>query len=322
MARQELDANLCPACWTASITSILDDAGGYIYSCRRCGKFRIPSSVLEEVRTNNAHPLHSANIVRPAVCHHLRRAQEMGATPMLSADLIQRVVNDPWLPTITDQMHNLLRLIAIRSDGPGEVIEIRGYYDQYIVGTQSPGSIDALLEELEYNRFVTKTPTEGGHLVRATVSGWMRYEAIRRGTSQGRSVFLAMPFGTDLDDTWLPFLRRAVAEAGFNLTRMDDRPQAGIVDVRMRAEIENSRFVIVDLTYANHGAYWEAGYAEGLGKIVFYTCRKGEFIHFDTAHLQRVEWEKLGLDAAAQKLKAMIQTTLPDALHQQRSPSS
>jgi len=35
----------------------------------------------------------------------------------------------------------------------------------------------------------------------------------------------------------------------------------------------------------NPGAYWEAGYAEGLGKPVIYTCEEAKFVeasHFDT----------------------------------------
>jgi nucleoside 2-deoxyribosyltransferase len=63
-----------------------------------------------------------------------------------------------------------------------------------------------------------------------------------------------------------------VAATGFILRRLDDEPKAGLIDDRMRAEIQASRFVIVDLTHMNRGAYWEAGYAEGLGKPVIYTC--------------------------------------------------
>jgi len=33
---------------------------------------------------------------------------------------------------------------------------------------------------------------------------------------------------------------------------------------RMRLEIRRSRFAVVDLTHGNRGAYWEAGFAEGL----------------------------------------------------------
>ena len=58
----------------------------------------------------------------------------------------------------------------------------------------------------------------------------------------------------------------------------------------MRVKIRDAKFVIADLTHDNNGAYWEAGYAEGLGKPVVYICEKTKFedknngTHFDVNH--------------------------------------
>lgn len=76
--------------------------------------------------------------------------------------------------------------------------------------------------------------------------------------------------------------------------------------------------MIADLTHQNRGAYWEAGFAEGLGKPVIYTCRKDVFedktkgTHFDTNHHLTVVWEPDNLDDAVERLKATIRATLPD----------
>lgn len=81
-------------------------------------------------------------------------------------------------------------------------------------------------------------------------------------------------------------------------------------------ELRRSRFTIAELTDDNSGAYWEAGYAEGLGRPVIYTCGKGFFdgpgTHFDTNHHQTIVWESGALDDAAAQLKAMIRVTLPE----------
>ncbi len=62
----------------------------------------------------------------------------------------------------------------------------------------------------------------------------------------------------------------------------------------MREQIRDAAFVIVDLTHDNSGAYWEAGYAEGLGKPVIYICEMAKFeaaqTHFDTNHCTTVIW--------------------------------
>ncbi len=131
---------------------------------------------------------------------------------------------------------------------------------------------------------------------------------------------MAMKFGDkELDELVDEFFRPAVAKTGFTLRRLDDVPKAGLIDDRMRVEIKSSRFLIADLTHANNGAYWEAGYAEGLGKPVIYTCKKsvfdnpGERPHFDTNHHLTVVWDADDRESAAERLKATIRATMPDA---------
>ena len=58
---------------------------------------------------------------------------------------------------------------------------------------------------------------------------------------------------------------------------MRDVATAGVIDNIMRMRIKEARFVIADLTHDNNGAYWEAGYAEGLGKPVIYICEAEKF---------------------------------------------
>jgi nucleoside 2-deoxyribosyltransferase len=128
-----------------------------------------------------------------------------------------------------------------------------------------------------------------------------------------------MPFNNSrLDSIWLPMAREAVKATGFDLRRVDDQPEPGIIDNIMRVQIEEARFVVVELTGANLGAHWEAGYAEGLRKPVIYSCHRDEKkIHFDTSHLTRIPWHEDQLESAAKQLKAMIRHMLPDAVHEE-----
>jgi nucleoside 2-deoxyribosyltransferase len=106
-----------------------------------------------------------------------------------------------------------------------------------------------------------------------------------------------------------------VKQAGFDLFRLDEAPKAGLIDDNMRVSIRTSDFVISDLSDDNPGAYWEAGYAEGLGKPVIYTCEKEKFEkekpHFDTNHHLTIIWDKKNSQEAGEKLKATIRATLP-----------
>lgn len=160
---------------------------------------------------------------------------------------------------------------------------------------------------------VTSRPAE----FMLTLEGWERYEELKLGHSASRTAFMAMPFSNEeLRQIVEVAFRPAVEETGFKLMRVDDEPKAGPIDNKMRVDIMTSRFVIADLTDKNRGAYWEAGYAEGLGKPVIYTCEKAFFnvpynVHFDTNHHHTILWESSNPEKAAEDLKATIRATLP-----------
>lgn len=102
----------------------------------------------------------------------------------------------------------------------------------------------------------------------------------------------------DLDSFVQDVVKPAVKEStDYDLVDMRDVGKAGIIDNIMRVQIRDAKFVIADLTHDNNDAYWEAGYAEGLGKPVIYICEKEKFesndgTHFDTNHCTTVFWSK------------------------------
>ena len=55
--------------------------------------------------------------------------------------------------------------------------------------------------------------------------------------------------------------------------------------------IKDSKFVVADLTHQNNGAYFEEGYAMGLGKPVIQLCKKDVQLHFDIAQKNTIMWE-------------------------------
>jgi hypothetical protein len=72
--------------------------------------------------------------------------------------------------------------------------------------------------------------------------------------------FMAMEYDDEALDKYVQdHFAPAVAETGFHLQRLDDVPKAGLIDDRLRVEIQSCRFLVADLSHANNGAYWEAG---------------------------------------------------------------
>ena len=126
-----------------------------------------------------------------------------------------------------------------------------------------------------------------------TIEGWERYERQKRGQVSGNQGFMAMKFGDPcLDSFAREVVKPAVESMGYRLFDMRDVARAGVIDNIMRIQIKDSAFLIADLTHDNAGAYWEAGYAEGLGKPVIYICERSKFeekpSHFDTNHCTTV----------------------------------
>ena len=134
--------------------------------------------------------------------------------------------------------------------------------------------------------------------INLTLEGLKQYEDDKRGKNDGNYGFLAMQFDEEpLDDFIRNVLKPTVEkELGFEIYNMRDISRAGIIDNIMRDQIRRAEFVVADLSHDNSGAYWEAGYAEGLNKPVIYICEKKKFddhkTHFDTNHCTTVTWSR------------------------------
>ena len=108
-------------------------------------------------------------------------------------------------------------------------------------------------------------------------------------------------------------------EIGYDLVDMRNVSQTGSIDNIMLVRIRDSAFVIADLTHDNHGAYWEAGYAEGLGKPVVYICEKTKFdekgTHFDVSHYMTILWSNDDPKDDSKEFRKKLVATLQHSLN-------
>ena len=148
-----------------------------------------------------------------------------------------------------------------------------------------------------------------------TASGWIYYEELRRAHVASNYAFFARQFANpDLDKAVKQCLRDAVEQTGFELRTVTQK--AGLIDAIIEDEIRRCRFLIADLSDDNPGAYWETGFAEGLGKPVIYICREKDKVgaekktHFDTNHRHTVRWDPNSFAKTEAELKAVIRNTL------------
>lgn len=262
-----MDATIgsCLVCETAA--EVQENGGRMLFKCSRCGNFGLSGTAAtllpEYLPTKRS---------RALVSHYLRRMQSAQKWPIATWGVLQGVLKTASLPTPREQADNVIRLLGDRlQDDPGSQVELDDEHTGGIVGTTSQEGLLYVLGELVNMRLLDAPYIHQGsrRIVRLTFDGWGRYEELRRGAHSGRFAFMAMKFGDpQLDGVLNDHFRPAVQSTGFDLRRLDDTPKAGLIDDRLRVEIRACRFLIADLTHANNGAYWEAGYAEGLGKPV------------------------------------------------------
>ncbi|MBF0356569.1 MAG: hypothetical protein HQL43_15155 [Alphaproteobacteria bacterium] len=226
------------------------------------------------------------------------------------------------MPSPKEQADNLIRWIGSESKEAGELIQLVEPLVLSVIGCITKDGLRFVMTSLEKAGLITVVNRGQFFETPLTMLGWERFETLEQGVVSGRVAFMAMKFGNpELDRIVDDHLRPAVHATGFVLRRLDDAPRAGLIDDRLRVEIKSSRFLISDLTHGNKGAYWEAGYAEGLGKPVIYTCKKEVFEgqdhperpHFDTNHHLTVVWDSAAPEEAVSRLKATIRATLPEA---------
>jgi hypothetical protein len=244
----------------------------------------------------------------------IRAPSSEPATIVLDRKMVESIIKNPP-PSIAEQKNKLVLWVGDNSL-PGESVPVDANIHQSIMGAITPKGFLLVLDALTNAGLVTPT-TVGSPPNRAlSYKGWEYYDELRRGTVDSHTAFMAMQYNeTQLDDIVENVFRGAVRQTGFDLTVLRDKPKAGLIDDRLRVEIRAARFLIADLTHENAGAYWEAGYAEGLGRPVIYTCEKKKFegskTHFDTNHHLTVLWDSERQEDTAKELKATIRATLP-----------
>jgi nucleoside 2-deoxyribosyltransferase len=291
-------------------------------NCPACGKYKIDGSSFSILHHNQY-----TTEQRAILSHYVRQQNAAGEEPFFLDNLIKQILRDFSLPKLGEQTDNLILYLGKNTTA--------GKISQFYVPalTASAGALDKtntafICEYLfkqnyvihDYKELVIRDDSISLGL---TMKGWERFYELEKGMVDRRIAFMAMPFNDDrLDRVYKEWFKPACKAVGFELRRVDEKPEAGIINNKMLVDIRKSRFVIAELTDENRGVYWEAGFAEGLGRPVIYTCDKkyeekiketGKAIHFDINHHQIVFWTDDDLLDAAKRLVITIQATIPEA---------
>jgi len=301
----------CPICEEMYVESSETTGRSTHYRCRRCGDFILTSTARAMLQV----PLDDYPNGRILLSYSVRRMQG-NTPPTLDHKTVKAILANSSLPSLREQENNIILYLGNNSN-PGKTTIISRGHLIAVSGSVNHEGLGFIISHLKQSGLLNHSVLHSGdQSLRLEMKGWERFEEIRRGSIDSKQAFMAMPFGQSVLDEIYKHFKSAVAQTGFDLRRIDERPKAGLIDDRLRVEIRTSRFLIAELTESNPGAYWEAGFAEGLGKPVIYSCEKSYFekegSHFDTNHHLTVLWDANNIDKALDELKATIRATLPD----------
>ncbi len=220
-------------------------------------------------------------------------------------------VHQDRFPSAEDRLFSFLRELIRQHDTHD--------WDRLLAasGCQSNKELDEFWTYVVDQGWVRATPAMGArgwHLTSMNLSARMYVESRARTESLDRQGFVAMWFDKSLEAAFAQGFKPAIEEAGYAPYRVDQDHFLGKVDDRIIAAIRQSRFVVADFTCGAEGArggvYYEAGFAQGLGLPVIFTCRQDCFenVHFDTDHINHLIWTDPG--DLRSKLQARIEATL------------
>lgn len=179
---------------------------------------------------------------------------------------------------------------------------------EYNINNNQTGGILKILTDMGY----LKEPQSDEFYI-ITAEGWKKIDALKKKNLIRKQAFIAMHFGKKTANIREAF-RQAITESGYSVKIIDEKEHNNQIVPEIFFEIEQSLFVVVDVTYPNYGAYYEAGYAQALGKEVIVCCSKDKFNdpdtrpHFDIAQKSMIIWDDT--DDLVRRLKRRIEATV------------
>lgn len=304
----------CPIC-NASLTGHPEPTprDARLIPCPNCGTYEISGSA--EASLPKWQNEHQELVSR--LSHRIWKMGGPGDPPFVCSDHFDETEHSKPI-SIQEQADNLMLELDSATQSPGHQVQLLVSSTWAgRIGAADSSNVRFIAESLIAQGLIEEVPVDNGRAYRITFSGYQYLDELKRGQRDSRKAFFASQWGDPrLDDAFRNVISPAVQQTGFRLFRLDHEPKAGLIDDRMRVEIRTSRFLIADLTHDNSGAYWEAGFAEGLGKPVIFTCERSVFekreTHFDTNHHLTVVWDEDDSEGTSERLKATIRATLPD----------
>ena len=202
------------------------------------------------------------------------------------------------LLSVNDRANRFLQFFVESIDSVAENINEYVATDDAYAWSESMnwGEIRYFLSYLEEMGWIRGRMLNRGFYGTITVAGYSQVEEQRTNldSSQG---FVAMWFHESMNEVYDNGIRPGIVAAGYSPLIINRKLDVNKIDDEIIGEIRRSRFLVADFTHGEDGArggvYFEAGFAQGLGIPVIYSCRYDmiDKLHFDTRQYAHIVWK-------------------------------
>lgn len=308
----------CPVCGTTTPCHVNYDRDLVFYSCPVCGKYQLGAYWKERNHFDMNHLAaflaHNAynsadkfenryyTTVSKEICDELQK-EGQGHPVHIDSEIVEA-----WYPkSFTEKIDQILLYLYKHAPHIGQTIQFSAqklysflFIDRYdlINGQYVPREDDSI--EAGARFFISclikqdliaesgKLPFAAAQRFTLTPRGYARIDEVQRNTANGRNVLVAMSFNNT--EKLREAIRKGIHSAGYIAIFIDEVQHNELITPELLKHIKDSKFVVVDLTHQNNGAYFEEGYAMGLGKPVIQLCKRGVQLHFDIAQKNTIIW--------------------------------
>ena len=312
----------CLLCGTNKSFRLLSENISF-YDCEKCGCYGIPHWYMDYLKDPHSYIEIDFDIhkLRCYLFYHNDEIPAKIISPLgkqFKEENLEKITSstlETWYPkSFKEKVDYILLKLAKLSKFEGDYVDTTKFVDVLFFCKAIKDGLEEIRDFNEQIEFMKSYFTsEGlfnciGYKFQLLPKAWNRVYTLQDNLVGNLNVFVAMKFGKETEE-----LRDKIKEGleGFNVRIMDEIEHNHQIVPEMLYEIRNSKFVIVELSHHNNGAYYEAGYALGVGKEVIHICKKTKKrskLHFDVAQVNTIFYDTI--DEIPKKLKDRIKVTI------------
>jgi nucleoside 2-deoxyribosyltransferase len=302
-----------------------NDIRGFEYICPVCTNIRFTLNI----------NLNKLNEIDKIKLRYYFRTREDKTYVLGSKVTLNEALNIPPYPTnLLDKIDLVLEYIRSETKFWGQEIVLNIKTDYILFFCKDRDELKEILNYLQSKKYISyrENPDKTWIcVIRITPEG-IKYSQELKKTTNFKKCFVAMWFDDKTKNLWNN-IASLKEETGYSFYKIEinDENNGWIPDTIIK-EIRRSKFMIADLTGYRAGVYYEAGFAEGLGLEVIYTCNKKWFdekdeemkirvkcehcekehlfkldgVHFNLKQRKMILWEEDKLDEFKEALSAKI----------------